>query len=392
VVIYILTIAVFFTATSELVIAGILNVLAVQMHISVALTGQLITVYSLAFAIGAPIVVSLTARMGRKKLLLLAMLVFIIGNFLSVISSNFTMLIASRIILGMSSGVLLVAAFSAAAKMVTPERIGSTLGTIILGFSSAMILGVPIGIALTHLFSWQMIFLFLGGGSLIILVIMAFMLPEIEGDAPVPFSRQFTVLANPVILSALLLVLFRETGNSVMFTYLSSFLDTILHQSASHIGFIMLTFGIAGAIGSCIGGSAVDKWGSIRMIIISMAVHVVTLSLLPLVTHSFQLAIALLSMWVMSMFIMGPATQTYFIERAPQSSNLIISLNTSVTQVGLATGAGVGGVAVTLNTTALYNPWVAAVALIFAFAAALLSFQKNKKLQRVNSAANLLNV
>jgi DHA1 family putative efflux transporter-like MFS transporter len=379
IVIYILTIAVFFTATSELVVAGILNVLADQMQVSVALAGQLITAYSLAFAIGTPVVVSLTARMGRKKLMLLAMIVFIIGNLVSFVSSSFTLLIASRMILGVSAGVLLVAAFSAAAKMVPPEKIGSAIGTIILGFSSAMILGVPIGIALTNMLGWQMIFLFLAAVSLIILIGMAILLPEIEGDAPVPFSRQFTVLANPIILSALWLVLFREVGNSVMFTYLTSFLDKILHRSASDIGFIMLAFGIAGAIGSRIGGSAVDKWGSMRMMVISMIVHVITLALLPLSIHTIPIAIALLSMWVMSMFIMGPATQTYFIEKAPQSSNLIISLNTSVTQVGLATGASVGGIAITLNATVLYNPWVASVALLLAFTAAIVSFQKNKK-------------
>ena len=231
-VIYVLTIAVFFTATSELVVAGILNVLADQMQISVALAGQLITAYSLAFAIGTPIVVSLTARMGRKKLLLYAMAVFIVGNLVSLISSSFTVLLASRMILGLSSGVLLVAAFSAVAKMVPPERIGSAIGTVILGFSSAMILGVPIGIVLTDWFGWPTIFLFLAAGSLLILVGMALMLPEIEGDSPVPFSRQFTVFANPVILFALLLVLFREAGNSVMFTYLTSFLADILHRSA----------------------------------------------------------------------------------------------------------------------------------------------------------------
>ncbi|MBW7458463.1 MFS transporter, partial [Paenibacillus sepulcri] len=148
IVIYILMIAVFFTATSELVVAGILNVLAEEMHISVALAGQLITAYSLAFAIGTPVIVSLTARMGRKKLLLIALSVFIIGNLVSFASSGFILLMAARMILGMSSGVLMVAAFSAAAKMVPPEKIGSAIGTIILGFSSAMILGVPVGIAL----------------------------------------------------------------------------------------------------------------------------------------------------------------------------------------------------------------------------------------------------
>ncbi|KRE57883.1 MFS transporter [Paenibacillus sp. Soil750] len=383
-VIYMLTLAVFFTATSELVIAGILNVLADQLHVSVALAGQLITVYSLAFAIGTPVIVSLTARMGRKKLLLLAMFVFIVGNLVSFISSSFTLLIVSRMILGVSSGVLLVAAFSAAAKMVPPEKIGSTMGTIILGFSSAMILGVPIGIALTHIFSWQMIFLFLAAGSFIIMICMMLMLPEIQGDASVSFSRQFTILANPVILTALLLVLFRETGNSILFTYLSSFLDTILHRSASDIGIIMLSFGIAGAIGSRIGGSAVDKWGSVPVMVISMIFHVVTLLLLPLAIHLFPLAIALLSLWIISMFIMGPATQSYFIAKAPQSSNLIISLNISVTQIGLASGASVGGMAATLNSTVLYNPWVASVALLIAFLAAIVSFQKSKMTQAIS--------
>jgi DHA1 family putative efflux transporter-like MFS transporter len=376
-VIYILMIAVFFTATSELVVAGILNVLADQLDVSVALAGQLVTVYSLGFAIGTPVVVSLTARMGRKKLLLLALLSFIIGNLISFFSPSFDLLIASRMILGVSSGVLLVAAFSAAAKMVPPEKIGSAIGTIVLGFSSAMILGVPIGIALTDLFSWRMIFLFLAAGSLIILIGMALMLPEIEGDAPVSFRKQFSIIANPAILFALLFVLFREAGNSVMFTYVSSFLGTILNRSASSIGLIMLAFGIAGAIGARIGGSAIDKWGSVRIIVISMIGHIVTLTLLPLVIHSFPLAIALLSLWVMSMFILGPAVQTYFIEKAPQSSNLVISLNTSVTQVGIAAGAGIGGMAVTLNTTVLYNPWVASASLLLAFAIVIVSTKKS---------------
>jgi DHA1 family putative efflux transporter-like MFS transporter len=385
IVIYILTIAVFFTATSELVVAGILNILADQMQVSVALAGQLITVYSLAFAIGTPIVVSLTSRMGRKKLLLLAMLFFIAGNLASFLSFNFTMLLLSRLILGASSGVMLVAAFSAAAKMAAPEKLGSAIGTIILGFSTAMILGIPIGIALTDMFSWRMIFLFLAAGSIVILIGMALMLPEIEGDASVPFSKQFTVLANPVILFALLLVLFREAGNSIMFTYLTPFLDSILHRSVSSIGFIMLAFGIAGAIGSRIGGSAVDKWGSVRIMAISMVAHVITLALLPLAIHSFSLAITLLSIWVMSMFIMGPATQTYFIEKVPQSSNLVISLNTSVTQIGLAMGAGVGGMAVTWNESVLYNPWRASISLFLAFIAAVISFQKSKRIISVPS-------
>ncbi|WP_201004386.1 MFS transporter [Paenibacillus glycanilyticus] len=381
VVIYVLMIAVFFTATSELVIAGILNVLANQMNISVSLAGQLITVYSLAFAIGTPVIIALSVRIPRKRLLLLAIVVFIAGNFLSIASTNFMLLMAARMLLGVSSGVFIVSAFSAAAKMVPVEKIGSAIGTIILGFSSAMILGVPLGVALTNMYSWQTIFLFLGIGGIVILIGLALLLPQIEGDAPVPFKQQMGLLANPVIFYALLLVLFREAGNSVMFTYIASFLGDILHRSSAEIGLMMLVFGLAGAVGSRIGGSAVDKWGSAKLILIGVTIHVIALLLLPLAVHSFPVAITLLSLWIMSMFTLGPATQTYFIERAPQASNLIISLNISVTQVGIAAGASVGGLVVNWQDTVLYNPLAAGLVLILSLAAAVASIRKSRTLK-----------
>jgi len=303
-VIYLLTIAVFFAATSELVIAGILNVLADELNVSVALAGQLITVYSLAFAIGTPIVTALTIRMKRKKLLLSAMLVFIVGSLVSLVDAGFALLLAGRVLLGVSSGVLLVAAFGAAAKIAPPEKIGSAIGTIILGFSSALILGVPLGIALTNLFSWRIIFLILAVGSAVIVYGMSRWLPEIEGDAHVPFRKQIGVVSNPVI---------------------------------------------------------------------------VALMLIPTAIPSFPLSIGLMSLWILSMFVMGPTIQAFFIEKAPQSSGLVISLNISVTQVGLAAGAGIGGMAVSYNETVLYNPWVAGALVLLALAAAVVSIWSGKR-------------
>ena len=65
--IYILALGVFLTATSELVISGILNIISKDLNISLALSGQLVTIYSLAFAFGTPVIISLTSRMGRKS-------------------------------------------------------------------------------------------------------------------------------------------------------------------------------------------------------------------------------------------------------------------------------------------------------------------------------------
>ncbi|MFD0694436.1 MFS transporter [Paenibacillus sp. GCM10027628] len=384
--IYLLTLGVFLTATSELVVAGILNVIAGEMGISVALAGQLITAYSLAFAIGTPILVSLTSRVGRKKMLIASLSVFILGCLISFGSFNFTLLLVSRIILGLSAGVYLVVTFGSVSKLVPVEKIGSAMGTVILGFSSAMVLGVPIGIALTHWFNWQIIFILLAMISLFILIGMIYLLPEIEGDAPVSFKQQFLILANPVILAGLFVTFFREAGGSVMYTYLTPFLATILRMNTSDIAIAMLVFGVFGAIGSRIGGYGVDKWGAVRMILYGLAAQALSLALLPLLSASFTLGIAVITIWILSMFVIAPAIQTYFIQQAPQSSNLVLSLNTSVIHLGLATGAGLGGAVVTSMSTVQYNPWVASGTILLSFVVAIVSFAVSKRKLNVNAA------
>lgn len=64
--IYILAIVSFLVGTSEFVIAGILDMLASDIGVSVAAAGQLITVYSLAYAIGTPIL-CIYGKNGSKK-------------------------------------------------------------------------------------------------------------------------------------------------------------------------------------------------------------------------------------------------------------------------------------------------------------------------------------
>ncbi|AZN38781.1 MFS transporter [Paenibacillus albus] len=372
--IYVLALGVFLTATSELVVSGILRLIAADLHVSVGLAGQLITAYSLSFAIGAPIFVSLTSRMGRKKVLLGSLAVFVIGSLVSIVSSSIELLMISRIILGASSGVYLVVTFGTVAKLVPSEKLGGAISIIVLGFSSAMILGVPVGIIISSWMNWRAIFLILSLLSLVMAYVIHRLLPDIDGDATVRFGQQFKVLGSTVIVSALFLTFFKESGNSVFFTYLTPFLQDILHLKASSVSVIMLVFGIIGTIGSRLGGYGIDRWGAARIITISIIVHAAVLALLPSVTGSLAVEIILLSFMVLAMFASGPAIQTYFIQQAPQSSNLVLSLNTSIIHLGLAAGAGAGGAMINATSTLRYNPWLASIIVAFGLAAAIVSF------------------
>ncbi|WP_322398600.1 MFS transporter, partial [Clostridium perfringens] len=84
---------------------------------SVAAAGQLITVYSLAYAIGTPILIALTAKMDRRKLMLSALGLFFVGNLITVTTTGYGMLLGARIILAISTGVFMVVALTVAANL-----------------------------------------------------------------------------------------------------------------------------------------------------------------------------------------------------------------------------------------------------------------------------------
>jgi len=375
---YLVTLGVFLTATSELVVSGILYPISEDLQISLALAGQLITAYSLSFAIGTPILVSLTARMNRKKVLLGSLLVYIAGSLVSFASHDIWLLMVARVLLGVSSGVYLVSAMGAAAKLTAPEHLGRAIGTIVLGFSSAMVLGVPIGITIANALSWQSIFLLLAVLSLLIVFLLARLLPNVEGDEPVPFHQQFKVLGSILIVSALLLTLFRESGNSVLFTYIAAFLQDIFRISPAGISLVMLVLGVLGAVGARLGGYGVDRFGAPKVIISSMLIHIGVFAILPLL-HSPLIGLPLIGLMAVSMFAAGPAVQSYFIQQAPGSPNLILSLNTSIIHLGLAAGAGAGGFMVNASSTLQYHPWVGAFVLALGLAAGLVSFSAGRR-------------
>lgn len=66
---YILAIAAFVVGTVELIIGGTLDLVANDLGVSISAAGQLITVYSVVFALSGPVLLALTGKFERKKLL-----------------------------------------------------------------------------------------------------------------------------------------------------------------------------------------------------------------------------------------------------------------------------------------------------------------------------------
>jgi len=376
--IYILAIVSFLVGTSEFVIAGILDMLASDVGVSLAAAGQLITVYSLAYAIGTPILIAVTAKMDRRKLMLSALALFFIGNVITVTTTGYGMLFGARIILALSTGVFMVVALTVAAKISQPGKQGSAIATVLVGFNLALILGVPLGRIIAGSNDWRIIFTGIGVLSLIAMLVLLLTIPKAEGEAPVPIREQLALLKNPKISVALSISFFWILGYTILYTYITPFLLDITGMSERMVSIGLFAFGLASLIGSQVGGYGADKWGIPRTMIGGLLFHAGILFLLAAFAHSSVLVLPLLMLWSFFAWSMGPVQQVYLMSMAPQASGIILSLNVSIVQLGMAVGAVIGGIIVeSISLTAA--GWIGGVGVAIGLIPAIISLSMRRR-------------
>jgi len=386
--IYILAIVSFLVGTSENIIAGILDKVAADTGISVAAAGQLITVFSLAFAFGTPILMGITARLERKQLLLYSLSIFIIGNAIASILPGFGFLIASRIISALSTGVFVVTSLTVASKLAPPDRQGSAIATLVMGFSTSLIIGVPLGRVIASTYDWKMIFGGIGVLGILALVLISYVIPSTSGEEPVPLRKQLTLLRQPRIAIALSITFFWILGYSIVYTYISPFLLQITGMNEQGVSIGLFAFGIASLIGSKFGGFSTDKWGVARTLISGMLMHAVVLIGLSVSAQSAVAVFPLLMLWAFSAWSSGPTQQYYLISLAPEASGIMLSLNTSILQLAMAAGAGIGGFAIEQVSLSSIS-WIGAAGVAIAAGTSAVSLGLSRSRRRARTQIQL---
>ncbi|NRS47766.1 MFS transporter [Brevibacillus sp. HB2.2] len=370
--IYILAIVSFLVGTSEFVIAGILDRVASDVGVTLAAAGQLITVYSLAYAIGTPILIAITAKMDRRKLMLAALVLFLLGNLVTITTTGFAMLFGARIILAIGTGVFMVVALTVASKIAQPGKQGGAIATVLLGFNLALILGVPLGRVIAGSYDWKIIFTGIGVLSLIAMFVLLLTIPKSKGEIPVPIREQLSLLKTPRISIALSISFFWILGYTIIYTYISPFLLTITGMSDRMVSIGLFVFGIASLLGSQVGGYGADKWGIPRTMIGGLLLHSGILLLVTVFSHSSVFVLPLLMLWSFFAWSTGPVQQVYLIGMAPKASGIILSLNTSIVQLGMAVGAVIGGMVVE-NISLQAVGWIGAIGVAIALLPAVVS-------------------
>jgi len=163
-----------------------------------------VTAYVLASTITTPLYGKLGDLYGRKRLLMTAIIIFLIGSALSGLSQSMDQLIAFRAVQGLGAGGLMVGAMATIGDLVSPRERGQYMGYMMGAMTLAMIAGPLVGGYITDSLSWRWIFYInmpIGGAALVYLALtMHLPRKRVEHRVDYPGVAVLAVAATAVVL------------------------------------------------------------------------------------------------------------------------------------------------------------------------------------------------
>lgn len=368
--IYLLTATVFLAGIAENICIGILTSLSTGLGVSLATAGQLTTVFSAIFALTALLASALLTRGDRKTLLLAALGVFALSNGVAAASPGYAVLFGARVLMAASCALVIQLAVMLATALATPATRGRAIGLVFVGISGSLVLGVPAGMVLDQWAGWRAVF---GTLALLALLPAALLwrgLPRSPLQRTASLRAYWQALADARGLCAQLVSVAMIGGHFTLFAYLSPYLQAHLGADARALTACYAAFGVAGVTGAWLGGWCSDRIGAGRALLACPAAFCVSMAVLPLAAISPWLLPPALMVWGAISWSVSPIVQNFLVRQSPADADARIGINVAAMHVGVAVGAGLGGVMVDRGAL-LQTPWLGSAMVALAFGLAL---------------------
>ncbi|MDI3384622.1 MFS transporter [Streptomyces sp. B-S-A8] len=368
---YILFLTLLATATDEFVIAGVLPALADDLEVSVSAAGQLVTVFAVVYAVGAPTLSVICERFAKRTVLLVGLLLFVMANVAAALAPGYWFLMGVRAAAALCAAVVASAAFATAAAGAPEGAQGRYLGVVTAGMTAALFSGVPLGSWLSGAFGWRVTFWLIAAVAAVAALGLLATAPAVPGGAPAPLRERLAPLRERAVLRLVTVTFLAASGGLMFYTYLGPYTAEVAGGSYGLLSFVLFLVGAAGLVGALLSGRAVDSWGPQRSLRRVLAGHAIALALAAgLVSSGIgnrYLLTAVIACWAAFAWALTPPVQGSVLAAVgPVSGMTALSLNISGLYLGTGVAAAVGGAAVgTLGVA--YVPVAAAVLMTLAF-------------------------
>ncbi|RLD21286.1 MAG: MFS transporter, partial [Bacteroidetes bacterium] len=200
----------------------------------------------------------------RRKALIFIYTGFSIGTILCGFAPSYFFLLGIRFLTGLFGGVIGAMALSIVSDVFQFERRGKAIGFLMAGFSAAAALGVPTGLFLADMFSWRMPFFFIGSMGLILLMLILWKFPSLQGHLEaVDSDRSFKNVFGAIFLdknqvNALVLGFVLVLGHFLIIPFLAPYMTRNVGFTQGQITYIYFLGGLATVFSSPLIGKLTD--------------------------------------------------------------------------------------------------------------------------------------
>ncbi|MER6695668.1 MFS transporter [Streptomyces fimicarius] len=340
-----LAVSAFGIGTTEFVMMGLLPNVADDLGTSVPTAGYLVSAYAIGVVLGAPLLAGLGSRVPRKKMLLLLMALFTVGNLASALAPDFGWLLAGRFLAGLPHGAFFGVGAVVATRLVAEGRQARAVATMFLGLTVANIVGVPAATLLGQHLGWRATFLVVAAIGLTAMAALARLVPAVPVEAHQDVRRELRALGNRQVLLGLLTAVFGFAGVFAVYSYLSAMTTKAMGFGESSVTVVLALFGIGMTLGALAAGPLTDR--ALRPTLYgSLGALAVILVAFPFTVHVQWAALVMVVLLGGVGFMTTTPLQMLVMNKAKDAPTLASASNHSAFNLANAGGAWLGGVAI----------------------------------------------
>lgn len=346
---------------------AMLGELATSLSVSIREAGLLITYGSMVLCFAAPLAAWVTSGMDRRVLLAGTIGILAICSFASALAPDYYSLLFVRVITALASAHYAPQAASVMATLAPPEKRGSSISYVFLGWTITAAIGLPIIAVVATYLGWRVIYAGIGVASTASALLLAWRLPRGLRGAPVNFNTWVGLFHNRFVVVLLLVTMTTLAGQFVLITFIGPTIARSAMVGPEAVSLVFAAYGACAFTGMLNATRVVDRWGAYNTSAMCTAIVMVGMALWTLGLGVYAAMLLGAAVWGFGFGGITSMQQVRLVAAAPALSAASVSLNTSLLYVGQAIGSAIGG--------ALYSAemFVAAGVAAVAFVALALS-------------------
>jgi predicted MFS family arabinose efflux permease len=378
----------FAIGTDTFMLAGLLPRVARDLASTPAIAAQLATVFSVSYAVGAPLLATLLGRADRRTLLVIGLAGVSAADVVAALAPGLPILFLARVAAALAACVYTPTAAVVAAGLVSPQRRGRALALVTSGITLSLVTGVQLAAQASDRVGWRATF---AGVAILLALLAAVSRVALPGVAPAQHASligaRLASIRKPGVSRVLATTVLGVLAGYLGYIYVAPIASTVGAAGTASLAWILAGFGVGATAGALGLGLAVDRYG--QQLVLRAGLLMQALALLSLAGLGLTGVRAAIVPIALAFALLGAGSLNYgtpqqhrLLQLVPDSGTALVSLNTSAIYIGIGLAGALGALALQLGPVAncLTGAGIALVTMLVVGPASLL--RPRARLQR----------